>query len=98
MTYRPTEPGEAQSIGLCWLARNPAKGPNSTGLPDIPVLRTAVAQLHPTECGWCSYPRDELIAMLAEYRPMARAEAAWWAMPGKARLAAIRAAQGEVPA
>lgn len=77
---------EGQAVGLCALAR-------ADGLPDIGILRTAVAQLHPESCGWCDYPVAELDAMLRAFRPMAREIAAWWSLPNRARGEAIRMAQ-----
>lgn len=99
MTYVVTAYPEAQAIGLCWLARHEpteatARLAGKGGLPDIPVLRGAVVQLHPEPCGWCEYPPDELLAMLRGRHVLARDETGYWALPGKARLAAIRAAQG----
>ncbi len=85
--YRPTV-AEAQTIGLCYLAR-------SKGLPDIAILRAAVAQMHPISCGWCEYDRADLDGMLRAYHPMAREEAQWWSLPNKARGELIREAQGE---
>lgn len=77
---------ESQAMGICYMARQ-------KGLPDVYSIRVSVVQLHPLTCGWCDYPLDELITMLRGYRPMAIEESRWWAMPGQARLAAIRLAQ-----
>jgi hypothetical protein len=90
VTYRSTI-AEAQAQGLCYLARQ-------KGLPDIALLRTAVVQLHREPCGWCEYEPADLLTMLRDYHPMAREEADWWRLPGKARLAAIQMAQGETVA
>jgi hypothetical protein len=85
--YRISDPAEAQAIGLCWLARQ-------SGLPDAHTLRAAVAQLHETDCGWCAYPLPELMGLLRSADVPERAQKAWWAMAGKARLKAIEAAAG----
>lgn len=91
---------EAQAMGLCALARQ-------DGLPEIAMLRHAVAQLHPMVCGWCEPTKDEktgelrpvysletLLQMLRAFRPMAREEMAWWNLPARAKGEAIRMAQG----
>lgn len=97
MSFRPTF-AEGQAIGLCFMARQP-------GLPEIDTLRRAVAQLHPTICGWCDYPPSELLVMLESFRvvpptrttgaplAMPAEEARWWAMPNVAKRRAIELAQ-----
>jgi hypothetical protein len=85
MNYQPTM-AEAQAMGICFLARQP-------GLPEVHSLRVSVVQLHPLTCGWCDYAPLDLIAMLKARHTMAIEESRWWALPGQARLAAIKLAQ-----
>ena len=93
---------EAQAVGLCWLSRQ-------SGLPVSAPLRTAAAQLHPGRCGWCDYPAPALLGMLGQVTRLpnngvtvglpdgigGHDEREWWALPARARMAALRAAQGE---
>lgn len=89
MTYTITDPAVAQAIGLCWLARR-------DGLPEISVLRSAVAQLHQTPCSWCDFPPEHLIRLLEDHEIPEAEETAFWRMPGQARLKLInRAADRE---
>ena len=81
------EPADGQAIALCWLARQ-------QGLPVIHSLRRAVAQLHDGPCDWCDFPLRELMRMIENRQVSKRAEDAWWALPGKARLRAIEIAAG----
>jgi hypothetical protein len=91
VTYKPSDIGEAQAIGLCFIAR-------FKGLPEIHSIRQAVVQLHPMppdECGWCSYPPAELLAMLEQWA-LTRTkfvEDRWWGLPRSARLSAIKQSQ-----
>ena len=88
------EMAAAQAAGICLLARLP-------GLPEVHALRAAVVQLHPESgCAWCPYPLRELAAMCGTVTGTGVSlgvgrgdEKAWWAMPGRARIAAIRVAQ-----
>jgi hypothetical protein len=89
----------AQAAGICSLAR-------MKGLPEsIPNLRSSVVQLHPEGgCAWCEYPVKELAEMCGTVTANGvmigvseRNERLWWAMPGKARLAAIKRAQTPDP-
>lgn len=85
-TFLPSM-AEAQAIGICYLARQ-------DGLPEIAMLRYAVAHLHPLACGWCGYPTEALLAILRTFRPSRLDEDRWWGLPARAKGEAIRAAQG----
>lgn len=92
MTYKPTM-AEAQAMGLCLLSRLP-------GLPAVPTLRGAVAQMHPLRCGWCEYPDAELQRILVAFNATRSQydDDRWQALPPRAKGEAIRLAQGEAAA
>jgi hypothetical protein len=58
---------EQIACAICWLSKQ-------SGLPDIPVLRSAVSQRHGLSCDWCDYPPDYLLelARVNEDTPAAR--------------------------
>jgi hypothetical protein len=87
MTYRIVDMAEAQAVGLCVLSRG--------GLPDIHVLRMAVAQMHDGRCDWCDYPAAELNQMLLDSDVSEYNEKRWWEMANKSRARAIELAQGK---
>lgn len=49
-----TEPAVAIAASKCWLARM-----MTNQSPDS--VKVAIKESHPSTCGWCSYPLDELM-------------------------------------
>ncbi len=86
-------PAEAQAIGICALSRD-------RGLTVSMLGTSPTGALHPTECGWCAYPLDELLGWLRAFRtwtetaPEGHATMKdWWRTDRTERAAAIGAAQ-----
>lgn len=53
--YADDDPAVQQAIGRCAVARLH----DATG--DYPSLRAAFIEAHPSECGWCDAPLEELL-------------------------------------
>lgn len=84
---------DAQAIGVCVVSRQ--RGLVRSMLGTIPS-----GALHPTECGWCAYPVEELLGWLREFNSWTATSPEgfaslqeWWRTDQTERVSAIGAAQ-----
>lgn len=78
-------PAQQIAASLCWLAR----WHGHTGSVNLDKAR----ELHPTVCGFCKVPLDDLMARMTDDPPHPQALIEFRRLPPGARFARIREAQ-----